>query len=227
MTGYSIIDNQTIEPHIKFLRIDPTDLKLTLKNILDSLMNLSWLSGFDKEYLKSSYEEKAKMTIGYIVKNIIKENDDKVTSSSGEYIVSELARLCVVNTYSYLDVPLAELFKKKEIGNHGFDFYTLNSSNHILFGEAKYLSSQSAFSSALKQTLRFYNEKQHITDITEIQNFFCDESLENCNKNQVGFMVAFSSKKTKTEKIIKSITENTHYKGLVGFNEIILIAVNI
>lgn len=96
MKGYSIIDDEEIETHIKFLRIDPTDLKLTLRNILDSLMNLSWISNFDKEYIKEPYKIRADQTIDYIKSKIDKEGDDKVTSNSGELIVSELARLSVV-----------------------------------------------------------------------------------------------------------------------------------
>jgi len=32
MKGYTIVDCNAVEPHIKFLRIIPTDLKLTLKH---------------------------------------------------------------------------------------------------------------------------------------------------------------------------------------------------
>lgn len=227
MKGYAIIDSYELEPHIKFLRINPTDLKLTLKNILDSLMDLSWLSTFDKEFLKSSYEERAKPTISYISTKIIREDDDTVTKSSGEYIVSELARLSIIESYKYLDIPLAELFKKKVIGNHGFDFYTKNSTQNILFGEAKFIASQNAYGSALGQITDFYRDKQHITDIADIQNFFCNESLENCYKNEVGFIAAFSSKDIKTDMLIDNIKKNASYLSLQTSKEIILVAVNI
>lgn len=227
MNGYTIVDYSEIEPHIKFLRIDPTDLKLTLKSILDSLMNLSWISNFDREFLRSSYEERAIPSIDYIAKNIIKEGADEVTSSSGEYIVSELARLSIIDSFEYLDIPLAELFKKKVIGNHGFDFYSKNSNFNILFGEAKYIASQNAYGSALGQIAEFYNDKQHITDIIDIQNFFCDISLENCNKDEIGFIAAFSSKTLATDKLIKNIKSNADFLSLQSFKEIILVAVNI
>lgn len=225
--GYLIVDNLEIEPHIKFLRINPTDLQLTLKNILDSLTNLSWLSSFDKDYIRSSYEERAKPTVEYISTNIIQEDAHEVTSSSGEYIVSELARLSVVNQFNYLDVPLAELFKKKVINNHGFDFYSKNSNFNILFGEAKYIASQNAYGSALGQLAQFYNDKQHITDIVDIQNFFCETSKENCYKGEIGFIAAFSSKTTSTDLLIKNIKSNADYIALQNFKEIILVAVNI
>lgn len=227
MKGYSIVENQTIAPHIKFLRIDPTDLKLTLRNILDSFMNLSWLNNFDREYLKDSYKERAEQSINYIHKKIFNKVDDKITSNAGEYVVSELARLSVVGQYSYLDIPLAELFKKQKVGNPGFDFYSSNNFKHLLFGEAKYIAKKNGYGSALKQISKFYKDKQHITDLADIDNFFCKDTVTNCANNEIGFMVAFSSTKIKTNALIKNIQNNDHFKSLSGFKEIILIAVNI
>jgi hypothetical protein len=200
---------------------------LTLKNVLDSLMNLSWLSSFDEDYLVDSYKLRCEQSVAHISKNIIKQNDDAVTRSSGEYIVSELARSSVVDTHSYLDIPIADLFKKQTVGNPGFDFYSLNSSKNILFGEAKYIAKQSGHMRALEQSYNFYLQKQHITEIADIRDFFCPESLTNCNKGEIGFMVAFSAKTTSTSRFIKIIKKNTHFKELKKFKEVILIAVNI
>jgi hypothetical protein len=227
MKGYSIVDNEIIEPHVKFLRINPTDIKLTLKNVLDSLMNLSWLSNFDEDYLVDSYRLRCEQSIKHIATNIIKQNDSSVTRSSGEYVVSELARSSVVDTHSYLDIPIADLFKKQTVGNPGFDFYTLNSNKNILFGEAKYITKQSGHLSALKQSYNFYTQKQHITEIADIRDFFCKDSLKNCNKDEIGFMVAFSAKKTTTANFVKIIKKNPNYQELIKFKEVILIAVNI
>lgn len=227
MKGYSIVDDVVLEKHIKFLRINPTDIKITLKNVLDSLMNLSWLSHFDKDYLVQSYRTRCEQSIDYISTNIIKQNDSDVTSNSGEYIVSELARTSVVDTQSYLDIPIADLFKKQVGGNPGFDFYTLNSTKNILFGEAKYIAKQSAHLSALKQSFDFYNDKQHITEIADIKDFFCEESLNNCLNNEIGFMIAFSAKSTSTSKLIDIIQKNNYYLELKKFKEVILIAVNL
>lgn len=227
MKGYSIIDDYTIEPHVKFLRINPIDIKLTLKNVLDSLMDLSWLSKFDEDYLAYSYKLRCEQSIKHIATNIIKQNDSTITRNSGEYVVSELARNSVVDTYSYLDIPIADLFKKQAVGNPGFDFYTENSNKNILFGEAKYIAKQSGHLSALKQSYNFYIQKQHITEIADIKDFFCKDSLSNCKKDEIGFIVAFSAKTTTTENFIKIIKLNQYYKELIKFKEVILIAVNI
>jgi len=227
MKGYSIIDNVIVEPHIKFLRIHPTNIKVTLRNVLDSLMNKSWLSKFDKVYYKDSYEKRCNESIEHITLKIIKADDSAVTTSSGEYVVSELSRSSVVETYKYLDIPIADLIKKQVSGNPGFDFYSLNSNKNILFGEAKYIAKKGAHLSALNQSYRFFNQKQHLTEIPDIDKFFCDESLSNCHKDEIGFIVSFSAKSTTTAKLIDLIKANDSYNELKKFKELILVAVNL
>ena len=228
MSGYTIIDKQKIDKHITFIRINPTDVALTLKEVFDSLSDLAWISKFDEEYLSASFATRAKATIDYIAKNIIQENDDNVTSNSGEFVVSELARKAIVHHMKYLDIPLAELFKVKDIGNHGFDFYSVNNNKIILFGEAKYNSAQNAYGISFEQIVRFESEeKQDVSDIAEIDRFCCDNSKRNFHKGEKGFVAAFASKKTTTDKLIKGIKRNKDYIALTKFKELICVAVNI
>nr|WP_315396837.1 hypothetical protein [uncultured Sphingobacterium sp.] len=227
MEGYTIIDNHIIESNVKFLRINPTDIKLTLNDILSSFMDLCWLSEFDQDYLKESYKERANQSIEYISTKIFNGIEDEITSSAGEYVVSELARLSVVSTFSYLNVPLAELFKKQKVGNPGFDFYSANHNKHLLFGEAKYVAKQNGYGRSFSQVSKFYDLRQHIADLADIDKFFCQDTLSNCNNGDLGFMIAFSSKSTETYKLIERIKKNTDYQKLAVLKEIILIAVNI
>lgn len=100
-------------------------------------------------------------------------------------------------------------------------------SKQILFGEAKYVNDKNAYGKALKQINKFYVDKQHITDIPDIENFFCAESFEYCHKDEIGYMIAFSSKGLDTATLIANIKKNSDYNALKKFKEIILIAVNI
>lgn len=225
--SYTIVDNQKIEPHITFIRINPTDIKLTLKNVFDSLSDLCWISSFDKEYIQESFQVRAQATVDYISNNIIRENDENITTNSGEYVISELARKTIVSEMSYLDIPLAELFKIKDAGNHGFDFYTINGNKIILFGEAKYVASQNAYGRALKQIVKFEADKQDSSDIIDIDLFCCNESKTNFSNNKKGFIAAFSSKGTPTDTLIKNIKNNTDFQALNKFEEIICVAVNL
>ena len=66
MNGYRIVDNLKIEEHITFLRINPTDIGLTLRDVFNSLSNTAWISSFDQEYIRDSYNQRANDTINYI-----------------------------------------------------------------------------------------------------------------------------------------------------------------
>jgi hypothetical protein len=227
MSGYNVLYNQQIEPHITFIRIEPTDINLTLSDVFKSMSDIAWISDFDKKYTRDSFEIRAVETINYIANNIIAEADNEITKDTGEIVVSELSRLAVINEMGYLDIPLAELFKSQAAGNDGFDFFSINSDQTILFGEAKFLSSQNAFGSAFEQIARFENQKQDVSDINDITQFCCEDSLDNFSLGKKGFIASFSSKTSSTVNMIKAIKRNTNYKKLIGFEEIICVAVNV
>lgn len=228
MSGYTIADNKKIEPHITFIRINPDDVALTLREVFESLSNLSWINDFDAEYVCVSFAVRAEATVKYIADNIIRSTDDSVTSDSGEYVISELARKTIVNELKYLDIPLAELIKEQRSGNPGFDFYTVNGGNIILFGEAKYIAAQNAYGSAFSQIVRFEEEKRHLADLVDIDKFCSKESLHNVSvHNKKGFMAAFAAKAIPTDTLIRNIRNNDDFKKLSAHEELICIAVNI
>jgi hypothetical protein len=221
------LDNKKIDNHITFIRINPTDVELTLREVFVSLSDLSWINKFDKEYIRDSFEVRAKATVEHISKNIISSKADNITSNSGEYVISELARLTLINELKYSDIPLAELIKKQKSGNPGFDFYSENKTNIILFGEAKYLSAKNAYGSAFNQIVRFIEEKSEIGDLQDIDKFCSQIALDNVSKDQKGFVAAFASKSISTENLIKNIQENEDFKALTCHTEVICVAVNI
>ena len=225
--GYKIIENREVEPHIRFFRIRPTDIKLTLRSVFESLSNNSWIMKFDNSFLKQTFSVRFQSTIDYISSNIIHEGDDSLTSDSAEYVISEIARSTIVEQLDYLDIPLGELIKEQKSGNPGFDFYSMNKSDIILFGEAKYVAKQNAYGRALEQIYRFHTEQRDVADLLDIQNLCpktsCDEV---CNGNK-GFIAAFSSKSTPTERLIGNIKNNNNYQNLSSHKELILVAVDI
>jgi len=228
MCGYTITDFLNIEGNNYLIRINPTDIKLTLRDVFDSLSNTAWISAFDQKYIRDSYSQRAQDTIEYIATKIIRDEEDTITSDSGECVVSELARKTVVSHMGYLDIPLGELIKYKTFGNHGFDFFTINHEKVILFGEAKYVASQTAYGKAFKQIYRFESiEKKDVKDISEIDRFCCEVSKNNHANGIKGFMAAFSSKNIETDKLIEGIKRNANYQKIKNFNELICIAVNL
>ncbi|MBD5536251.1 MAG: hypothetical protein HDQ99_11440 [Lachnospiraceae bacterium] len=218
-----------IEKHnnILFIRLEPENLSVTIKDIITSFSDMSWISKFDKLYVRESFLKRAEASAKYLADKIQKAEGDDITKDSGEYVVSELARQALVNQLRYLDVPLAELFKEQVSGNPGFDFYSANKEKVIIFGEAKYNSSQNAYGTGMEQVDRFIQEGQDLSDLNDIDKFFEEQSLELAALGNKAYAIAFASKKTSSERIIDGIVCNTHYENIAVHKEIIYIAVNV
>lgn len=213
---------------ITFIRIDPENLQDTLDKIIKTLMDLSWLSRFDQEYMKDSFRQRAEETIADIQKKFAECSDDKVTKEAGEYVVSELARETLLSQMNYLHIPLAELLGMKVSGNPGFDFHSQNNgSNTVIFGEAKYNSRQSAYDSAIKQVSQFIADKKDIKQIADLQPFCTPEALTRANSGFKGFAIAFSAKSTSSDALITSIMAHTDFSELLRHVEIVIVGVNL
>lgn len=223
---YKKIDGKNHERTF-FIRVDPEDLSLTIMEIIGALGKLSWINDFDKKYLEKTFYKRAKPTADYLADELKIGNDDKVTRNTGEYVVSELARKAMIEKMGYLDIPLGELFKEQVTGNPGFDIYSGTKDDLIVFGEAKYVKAINAYGRAMEQVDRFIIERQDISDLADIDHFYSDSFLENAEKGEKAYAVAFSSKSTSTEKIINGILRNKHYKELSKQKEIIYVAVNV
>ena len=213
--------------NILFIRLEPENLSVTIKDIITSFSDMSWISKFDKPYVRESFSKRAEASAKYLANKIQKEDSDDITKDSGEYVVSELARQALVNQLSYLDIPLAELFKEQISGNPGFDFYSANKEKVIIFGEAKYNSRQNAYGNGMEQVDRFIQEGQDLSDLNDIDKFFEEQSLDYAVSGKKAYAIAFASKKTSSEIIINGIVSNTHYENIAVHKEVIYIAVNV
>ncbi|WP_168118512.1 hypothetical protein [Paenibacillus sp. HB172176] len=213
---------------ITFIRIDPENLQDTLSVIIKALIDLSWLSRFDQDYMKESFRQRANETITDIQRKIADCSDDKVTKEAGEYVVSELARGSLIRNMNYLDIPLSELLGMKVSGNPGFDFHSQNNDTHtVIFGEAKYNSRQSAYDSAIKQVNQFIIDKKDIKQIADLQPFCTHKALSRANSGLKGFAIAFSAKSTSSDVLIANIKEHTKFTELSKYVEIVIVAVNL
>lgn len=212
---------------ITYIRIDPENLSVTIRDIITSLSNLSWIAKFDKSYIRNSFFKRAEDTAEYLADKILKDDGDKITEDSGEYVVSELAREALVIELKYLDVPLEELFKEQVSGNPGFDFYSANKEKVIIFGEAKYSSGRNAYGIGMEQVDRFIREGQDVSDLNDIDKFFEEESLKLADNGDKAYAIAFAAKGTASDMIIKGIIRNKHYKDIAINKEVIFLAVNV
>ena len=222
-----ILDKQGYR-NARFIRIEPEDLSVTLSQIISTLMDLSWLSKFKESFEIDAFKSRADKTIEDIKDKFANCVNDKVTSDAGEYVVSELSREALINELNYLDIPLAELLGKKKSGNPGFDFHSQNLiTDTIIFGEAKYIATTTAYSSALPQVVGFIDDKKDIEDLPDLKPFCTTSALDRASKGKKGFAAAFSARSTKTQVIIDNIIKRSDFQTLVKHEEVILLAVDI
>lgn len=213
---------------VQFIRIDPEDVSVTLSEILKSIMDLSWLKNFDADFLAQSFEQRAQITIADIKNKFVSCDEGKLTKDAGEYVVSELARKVLISQLGYLDIPLAELLGEKKSGNPGFDFHSQNNvTDTVIFGEAKYVSTHSAYPRAIEQIKEFIDEKKDIADIADLRDFCTTTALNRASNGLKGFAAAFSAKSTSSDRLISSITAKDDFKELLKYEEVILVAVNL
>jgi hypothetical protein len=224
---YTILHQEQIDPNVLFIRLSPTNISVTLRQIVNSLSDLSWINEFDPEYVRTSLSVRAQATVDHIANNIINSSDDKITQNSGEYVVSELARKSIIDILNHSDIPLAELFKQQKSGNPGFDFFSENAEMVIFFGEAKYNSNQNAYGIAFDQIVTFETEKRDHSDLLDIERFCTAKALENVSSNIKGFAAAFSCKKTETSALVTNIKNNDNYKILKNFKGLLCIAIDL
>lgn len=227
-----IIDHKVLSEFspaiVQFFRIDPEDVSTKLSDILHTLMDLSWLSKFDQDFEQKAFASRAKKTIDDIKGKFDKCVDDNISKDAGEYVVSELARETMVSKLDYLDIPLAELVGKKRSGNPGFDFHSQNKvTDTVIFGEAKYVSTATAYSSALPQIVEFVNDGKDVEDLPELKSFCSTSALQRAADGRKGFSAAFSAKSTSTDRIIANISKRPDFQSLLQYEELILVAVDL
>ena len=117
---------------------------------------------------------------------------------------------------------------KKKSGNPGFDFHSANlTTDTVIFGEAKYVATTSAYSTALPQIEEFIRDKKDIEDLPDLKPFCSSNALNRAYKGQKGFAAAFSARSTSSDSLINTIKSRSDFKSLLCYEEIILVAVNI
>lgn len=224
LSKYKIISDKKV----MFIRIDPEDLSKTIKDILTELSDFSWLSKFDKDYMKESMQHNADLTCQALNDSFYDSNNNPVIDEAGEYIVSVLSKRGIVEKLDHNDIPLAELLGRRKTGNSGFDFFTEESSLKLIScGEAKYVKGTNAYNKSLSQINKFVSEKKHISDIVILQSLAMDESLDNLSKNKFGICAAFSSTDIDSDILITNICKNSEFVKALDYEFILLVAVNI
>lgn len=224
--SYNIKINKIIEPNVRLIRVQPNNLNTTLGDILNTLSSMCWISQMS-DVLKQAYHVRAQATIDKLNDDFTNGTVSEIISNTGEYIVSELTRSSIVNELNYMDIPLGELFKQKATGNPGFDIFTVNTNEQILFGEAKYVANSNAYNNAIKQINRFITEKRDQTDLPDLVQFNIANAINNASNGDRGFIAGFSSTTISDANLEQNIKDNAAYKALPKDKEIICVAVDV
>ena len=224
--SYNIKINKIIEPNVRLIRVQPNNLNTTLGDILNTLSSMCWISQMS-DVLKQAYHVRAQATIDKLNDDFTNGTVSEIISNTGEYIVSELTRSSIVNELKYMDIPLGELLKQKATGNPGFDIFTVNTNEQILFGEAKYVANSNAYNNAIKQINRFITEKRDQTDLPDLVQFNIANAISNASNGDRGFIAGFSSTTISDGNLEQNIKDNTAYKALPKDKEIICVAVDV
>lgn len=218
-------------PKVTLVRIEPTDLAITLREIYNSLANLCWINNLPNvsRVFKKSLQARATGTVEVLKNELVLNPDSSLSSSAGEYVVSELAHSTVVNELNYLDIPLGELIKQKVKGNPGFDFFSVNPTTMVLlFGEAKYKARANAYDSAFAQIVRFVEqEEKDIKDMADLEHLCPAGAQDKVADGIKGYMAAFSST-SMSDKVLKDhIEKHADFQKLLKYEELVCVAVNL
>ena len=229
--SFNVLSDIQINGKSRFLRIEPNNLSVTLREIFESLMDISWLEQFKGRALYGSFHNRVIPTLEVIERDFQNGNITSINSDAGEKVVSELARQAVVFYLGYFDIPLSELFKEQKGQNPGFDFLSMNNDQVLLFGEAKYQSGEYAYNASLNQIKDFIDDKKDSKDIANIVHFIPDTvnpiPYQKFEAGEKGYMAAFSSKNKTDQELIDNIKNLDSFVFLQQFPEVICIAVNV
>lgn len=209
LQGIEIVADRLLDqqPNVRYVRLQVVDVSITIQEIYQSISNVSWISRLSiHNALKRSFAVRAKRTAD-AVKTQFSEDITQVEAKTGEYVVSESARRYLVDALHYSDIPLGEVIKQKRIGNPGYDFFSENMQNILLFGEAKYRGDETGYREAINQAKKFRDEKSDEADLLDIANFVSEESLDRYEVGQKGFVAAFTTWDETDEQVAKRIVK--------------------
>lgn len=229
LQGIEILRDEKSQVHanVRYVRLHVTDVSLTLREIFMSLLDASWVSKLQvKESIRDAYRLRVQQTTDAL-RDIFQRGNAPIDSQTGEYVVSESARRYLVDRLGYLDIPLGELLKEKIKGNAGFDFFSANQNDVLLFGEAKYRTDESGCSEAFNQIHDFIETGKDVSDIADIQNFMTDAADANFRQGLKGYIAAFTTAIEDDVRIVRRITHHPRYSELAGYSELICIAIQL
>lgn len=177
------------------VHIEKDDIESKANEMMETIIDESWISNL-KIVQRTSYWERAKPTITWLVNDVFSLSNSEVTSDFGQYLISMTAQEVLEKNLNHSHIPLAELWKEKKSNNPGFDFHTLSPEQRIVFGEAKYSAYGSSHYFALSQIKDFIKKtdeyNKHTKELSDLVHFTSEEIAEKVLQDEYGIAAAFS-----------------------------------
>lgn len=145
----------------------------------------------------------------------------------GEYLVSMNAQEALVQGLAHTKIPIAELWKEQISGNPGFDFHTLSTSEIIVYGEAKYRSTQNGYYDAFNKMSDFIHDNKMQRELRHLRVLASDNAAQNVLSNKLGFAAAFSVHTRNLGRTIENAIKYPSFNILLNYPEVYLITVEI
>jgi len=193
--------NITSACEIYFIHIKVDEHEQIIREFINYIQETSWITRL-AAVPQAAYKVRADRTIQDIKSKIQAKNTDKITSESGEYIVSYAAQEGLAQVFSHIKVPLAEIIKEKVSGNPGFDFHTESHSNIIVFGESKYKSDGTPHTTAIRQIIDFIRLQKDTSELSDLCNFVSALAGTKTAAGDRGYAAAFTVNAQDKEKAI-------------------------
>ena len=213
---------------IWYVVIRVTNVTAYAKEMKEHILDKSWIAKLNGG-IKSSYEARSKKTIEYLVKNVLEQLTDPITSDFGEILISMSAQDALEQYFDHKKLPLAELWKEKLKGNPGFDFHTETKDYYVVFGEAKYRQDNNPYNIALKQIKDFIDNDKDVMELIDLRNFVSDNTKFWVDSSSLGPMKAYAAAFSiqRGANILKNIKNSVYLQKLLKQKMLFLIGVEI
>ena len=214
------------------IQISSAQIPIEAMKIITWLQDTSWLATLD-DIDKANYIACAEPTIRDLCNMITNEylsasyTPGNLKDDLGEYLVSMNAQEALVYGCAHTKIPIAELWKEQVKGNPGFDFHTLSTSDIIIYGEAKYKSTQNGYYDAFNQIDKFIHDNKMSRELRHLRVLATENAACNVLTDKLGFAAAFSVNTRNLPHIIENAIKYPTFSALLNYPEVYLITVEI
>jgi len=220
-----LIHGKTTDCLVHKLHIVIKDIPSYVADLIKTIKDTGWITKLGAVE-QVTFDARSKRTIEKIVNDILLKVENVVTAEFGEFMVSSSAQRALNEGLGHVQVPLAELWKEKVIGNPGFDFHTESTGNLIAFGEAKYSGSINPHGIAIDQILDFISLEKDKAELTDVQNFVSKVAVGKFLEGHRAFVAAFSINGD-AQKVLDRVLRSKKIEGLLNYPEVYLIGVEV